>query len=314
MEIGNLSLGISGGDPSRFKVETSQEVLSLLDSIAIADDISESKEWGLGWYKAKLDSCCERFAMYINPETKEKVYFPLRCNDRFCVRCARSRAWKARQLLDALLKERGLYEKAHSLKLITLTVENFPDDKLEWGLKSFHKWFKRLRQRKVWKENVKGYFEAFEIAKDLKGRWHLHLHLLAECKFIDVYQLSEEWSEVVSKEWNGFIVDIRVLRNPKKALREVTKYCYKPSSLSLEDRASLSSLLKKQRLYGFGGEWSKDFRGVSYRSLLYRNPFIEEIKRNWIFIGVFNRKDLNDDDWIWDEDVGVYRSVRVNTS
>lgn len=287
---------------------------TLLDNIAIADDL-QAQHVLLDKYQSKLDACCRRFAWFFNPKNpNERVLIPLPCNDRFCVRCAKSRASRARQLLDALMMERGLLSRPNALKLITLTVENFPADKLPWGLRSFRRWFKRLKSRKIWKENVKGYFEAFEISKDDFGRWHLHLHLLAESKFIDVYKLSQEWREVVSKEWNGYVVDIRALRNPRKALREVTKYCFKPSSLSLEDRAFLSSLLKKQRLYGFGGEWSKNFKGVPYSSLLYKNPVIQEIKRCWVFIGVVKFDELNMDEWVYDDEVGIYRSLNVDDS
>lgn len=291
-----------------------KQASTLLDNIAIADDL-DTQQILLDQYQSKLDFCCRRFAWFYNPKNRnERVLIPLPCNDRFCVKCAKSRANRARQLLEALMMERGLFSRPNSLKLIVLTVENFPADKLPWGLRCFRRWFKRLKSRKIWKDNVRGYFEAFEITKDDFGRWHLHLHLLAEAKFVDVYQLSQEWREVVLKEWNGYIVDIRALRNPRKALREVTKYCFKPSSLSLEDRAFLSSLLKKQRLYGFGGDWSKDFKGVPYNFLLYKNPVIQEIKKRWVFIGIVKLNELNMDEWVYDDNVGIYRGLIVEDS
>jgi hypothetical protein len=61
--------------------------------------------------------------------------------------------------------------------------------------------------------------------------------------------------------WTGFVVDIRAVKGLKKAVNEIGKYCFKPSSLTLGDKAFLSKLFFNRRLYSFFGEWFDLVRG-----------------------------------------------------
>lgn len=79
------------------------------------------------------------------------IAVPQRCKSRFCVDCARYLSRRAKKILVAVIKERGLNErgKRNRLKLNTLTCRNFPADKLEWGFDAMNRWFANLLRRVI---------------------------------------------------------------------------------------------------------------------------------------------------------------------
>lgn len=253
-------------------------------------------------YKFRLQNCGRNWMVFVNLNTHERVALPVPCRDRFCEKCCRNRARRGRILLKALIQERELEERKHSLKFITLTVKNFPQEKLQWGLDAFFKWFSRLRERKIWKENVEGYFYAFEVSVARDGSYHLHLHILAEGSFILQRELAEAWKRIVSKEWQGYIVDIREVKNLRKAYKEISKYVFKPSTLQIEQKYNLSRLLRHRRLQGFGGSWGEIMKGIDYRDLIDSDPLITHILKHWVFEGFLGQSELeNWEGWRYDD-------------
>lgn len=169
------------------------------------------------------------------------------------------------------MKEQGLWEKGkrHKLKFITLTCENFPLDKVVWGLERLNIWFANLVRCKLWKANMVGWLKRIEVTKGRDGNYHLHIHVLAEGSFIPQEELSEIWRKILAKKdgWKGFVVDIREVKGIKKAIKEIAKYCFKPEDLSIEDKAFLSKSFTKRRLYAFGGQWAWLLKGIDIEEL-----------------------------------------------
>lgn len=225
---------------------------------------------------------------------------PLSCKKRFCVKCCKRRAKRYQQLINAIFLEHDLYSprNKHRLKFISLTVANFPTERLGWGLDKFFRWFRRLRQRNFFKKAVRGFFYAFEITKGNDGLWHLHLHILADATYMDNYKLSDEWRQVVSPEWRGFITYIEEVKNIKESVKEVSKYPFKPGSLTLAERCFLDGFFRKRRLVGFGGEWYSSFKGVPYDSLVEHSQLVQDVKKKGIFLYTMKSSEF-DDSWFW---------------
>jgi hypothetical protein len=136
-----------------------------------------------------------------------------------------------------------------------------------------NKWFSRLIRRAFWKAKIKGGLKHIEITGGSvtggrmtmtgSSKYHLHIHALIEGGYIPQDVISKAWEEILAKDgWTGFIVDIRAVKGFGKAIKEISKYCFKPSSLSLEDKAFLSELFQHRRLYSFFGEWFDNMKGV----------------------------------------------------
>lgn len=216
--------------------------------------------------------------------------------------------------MEAVFKENDLFNlrNRHRLKFITLTVQNFPTDLLLWGLSAYFRWFKRLKQRKLFKDKVRGFFYAFEITKGQDGNWHLHLHIIADAQYMDVETLSKQWGKIVSKEWRGFIVHIEEIKNIKKSFKEISKYPFDPSSLTIAERCFLDSYFHKRRLIGFGGEWYNLFKGVPYDTLIDSSPLIEDIKKKGMFLYTMKVDELNDN-WFWSTTEGLWILPKIGS-
>ncbi len=295
---------------SKATFQESQELSSFPDTSFDTSLDTKEIEHGIASdfeaYKFRLANCGRNWMVFVNLQTGERAALPVPCHDRFCEKCCRRRARRGRILINALIKERELRDKKHALKFVTLTVKNFPKDRISWGLDRFFQWFRRLRERKIWKECIEGYFYAFEISCG-NGGYHLHLHIMAEGSFILQSKLSAAWKSIVSKEWRGYIVDIREITNLRKSLKEVSKYCFKPSTLEIEEKYKLSKLLRHRRLYGFGGVWGEDMKGVDFKDLQEHDPLVKHIVRHWVFEGFLGQYELeNWDGWTYDEQKGMW--------
>ena len=132
-----------------------------------------------------------------------------------------------------------LINSPHSLKFITLSVDDFPIEDLDWALELSNRSFNNLLDRKftkkairqslrvlrksppdiyrqmkgwIWslhgkavKDVITGGWRKTELERDARNNsiYNLHIHLLCECKFIPQPILSVLWKSVVTKDWQG---------------------------------------------------------------------------------------------------------------
>lgn len=86
--------------------------------------------------------------------------------------------------------------------------------------------FRRLRSSRVWRDNVRGGAAFCEPCWSERTEcWHVHLHIVAEGKFIPQAQLSAAWLKATG---DSPIVDIRLIHGHDKAVDYVVKYAAKP--------------------------------------------------------------------------------------
>lgn len=147
-----------------------------------------------------------------------------RCKLKLCERCAKR---KAKQIRKKFLP--ALQEMRH-LKLLTLTIKNTKT--IEEGFEKLRSSLRKLRQRKDFKWRFKGGLYALEVTYNKNTEtFHCHAHLLVSLFWISQERLSRVWAEC-----NGGdpVVDIRAIRNVKKALAYVTSYISKGVSQMLD--------------------------------------------------------------------------------
>lgn len=195
--------------------------------------------------------CCGSYS-WVEQSQTDPSRFRLRhnhCNDRLCTPCANERS---RRLSNSVL---SLIE-GKTLSFITFTLCG-KGESLSTLLDRLYKHFKALRQLDIWTDAVKGGVAFLEIKwNDRSQRWHPHLHVLADAKYIEKTALQRAWL-VLSKD--SFIVDIRRVRDSAICGRYVTKYASKPLNTSFSNTPRLLdeavTALKGRRLCFAFGEW-----------------------------------------------------------
>lgn len=170
---------------------------------------------------------------------------PRPCHDRFCETCSTTRKRKVRSKLTWIVSHLP-YIPGQKVRHIVLTIPNQQD------LRNAHsllvRSFRRLRQRKWFDTRVSGGAFTIEVTGQ-PGSWHVHLHVLAQCRFLDVYRLSEIWSTCST----GRIVYVK--NTPVgTAINYVTAYLGK-SGAPAAYHSQVSGAFKGLRLYNIFGSW-----------------------------------------------------------
>lgn len=145
--------------------------------------------------------------------------FDWRCNMKFCPVCN----WRIARERATMLKLWSV--RIHQPKHLCLTIQNFPVLTRK-SIRDFHRAIAKLRRTKLW-AGVKGGCMSTEITHGEKG-WHVHAHLLIDCRFLDMKKLAILWASLVGQKYG--IVYIKDCRG-MEYLGEVTKYVVKGSEL-----------------------------------------------------------------------------------
>jgi hypothetical protein len=189
---------------------------------------------------------------WIEQSELDATQFRLRssyCHDRLCTPCANERSARLRDALAATMGTKG-----HTFITLTLCGKN---EKLVDLVDRLYKSFRYLRAGKLWSEAVTGGAAFLEIKwNDKASRWHPHLHIICQSAFMPQGELSTAWHSITK---DSYIVDIRLVKNPREAATYVAKYASKPLNMTfarspdLLDEATLA--LKGRRLCLTFGTW-----------------------------------------------------------
>ncbi|WP_045850785.1 protein rep [Domibacillus enclensis] len=209
------------------------------------------------------------------------------CKVRLCPMCAWRRSLKIVQQLKSMTH---IVNQSHSLKwvFLTLTVKNVSGPELDETIRHMFQSWQRLSQRKVFKDNVKGWFRALEVTRsNSDGSYHPHIHVLlavtagyfAGKNYVRKEKWRVLWQEALRSDYMP-VVDIRkvkVKRNPNQeaetlkseeqkraleaAILETAKYPVKPASYAVPGNRQgtddavrhLDRALRGKRMIAFGG-------------------------------------------------------------
>lgn len=210
-----------------------------------------------------FDRCGADAWIFADPETPGRYRVgSSTCRDRFCQPCATDRAHLIRHNLNAILadrrKEHGL-NRRFAFRFVTLTVKTRPGDHLSDTLDNLYAWFKRLRASKLWKTSVSGGAAICELKYiDDTKRWHPHLHVITEGRYIPQDDLRAEWHRITI---TSHVVDVRAIRDDAECVRYVTKYASKPMAGTIADQPDLLAeaigATRGRKLLHCFGRWHK---------------------------------------------------------
>lgn len=190
--------------------------------------------------QSSLDEAVHLFSTFLCGNCGHSISVPIRCSDRFCETCGRSRKARIVQRFEELyhfIPEK----KSYSFKFLTLTVPSGPDLKTQYD-QVLHS-FRRLRQRIFWKKRVDGGGFVIELTVNSDGLWNVHLHAIIYSAFLPVKQLSLEWSQCSP----GKIVDIRMITS-RQVIMYISKYVSKSLVLN-QKREEASEVLRGRRMF-----------------------------------------------------------------
>ena len=181
---------------------------------------------------AKLDTCgrndladqirdCHSIATYKRCNGCSALSkFYNRCDKLWCPLCTPRLARERRESVEWWTNEVG------QPKHVVLTARN-SETLTKARVKEFKAAFARLRRLKL-ARNWRGGFYSLEVTNEGRG-WHLHLHALIDCRFIDSGELAKAWAKCIGQDFA--IVKVKDARD-KSYLAEVTKYAVKGSQLA----------------------------------------------------------------------------------
>lgn len=219
----------------RPKVEFSEAVYRTLDG---RDDKQRTQAY----------NACRSVAWFVRHRISGKIRIASsRCNLRWCPLCIKTKRFIMRQSLIPWVKN------ANKPKFITFTLRHSDAD-LNFQIDSLYKFFRVLRKRPYWKKRITGGIWFFQIKKsESDNRWHPHLHVICEGRYIPQRELSSVWRDITS---GSFVVDIRAVKDPKKAAEYVSRYATAPCALdsfSLDDAVTVVDALHSRRICGAFG-------------------------------------------------------------
>lgn len=172
---------------------------------------------------------------------------PNHCHDRMCVPCGGSRQAIIRRNLDRLLTD-----VPHRFLTLTIRHEHEP---LAVLLDRLYRAFRLLRNRRFWKDKVRGGVAFLELTYNADNEsWNPHLHCMLEGLYMELQALSTLWLCCTGDSRH---VKIKLIRNRPYVIGYITKYATKPLPASVVSQPAalaeaIEALRKRRTVISFG--------------------------------------------------------------
>jgi hypothetical protein len=213
-------------------------------------------------FKEKLKLCGKRSLKYKIGSLEYAI--PTTCKDRFCEYCAKKRSARVRNSLNSIKNDFFLNKKKNQMRFLTLTIKNVQKIDIAVTYDKLIKAFQNLKRSTLWKNNVEGALQAYEITVSNENQYHPHIHILYQGKYITQSLILTKWAQIVNRlGLKSTVVDIRAVRDLDKAFFEISKYCFKPSNFTIVDKYFVNKALYRRNLYGFSGTWYKHLKNIA---------------------------------------------------
>ena len=211
------------------------------------------------------------------------------CKVRLCPMCAWRRSLKIYGQVSKVM-DQATKDKDYRFLFLTLTVRNCEGDELSQTIDNLFHAYKKMSERKKFKNAVKGWFRALEVTHNLEqDTYHPHFHIILmvnKSYFNDkrLYMSQAEWTDI----WKSCLkvdylptVDIRTFKSKTKAetsksVAEVATYTVKDNDYIVKDDDGtvneeltdsavwiLDNALAYRRLVAFGGELKKIHKALN---------------------------------------------------
>jgi len=194
---------------------------------------------------AEVETEAHRFTTIVCCYCGHEHKIPVYCGNRFCPICSRPRLARVRRRIGFLVKN-NQFRMGYDFKHLTLTIRNRRD--LCGMLRHLSKSFRRLRQRRLWRNHVEGGAFVFEVtSKD--GYYHVHIHCIIYARFIEWQSLLKLWIDTSGGR------GVYIQRIPQSQIvLYLTKYMSKPSC-SPDIMQDVQEGLTGLRLFSPFGTW-----------------------------------------------------------
>lgn len=216
---------------------------------------------------------CREDAWFIRHNfTKEIKVASSRCNLRWCPLCQKTKEFVLKSSAENWIKS------VKKPKFITLTLKHTSKTITE-QIDTLYKSFRALRLTKLWKSKIKGGIWFFQIKlSKADNLYHPHLHIICDGSYFDQKDLSALWLKI-SK--SSSIVDIRAVKDPKKAADYVARYATAPCNiwdLPFDNGIEVFTALENRRICGTFGTGRQ----------IKLSPEKPKDKETWEFIGYYS--------------------------
>jgi hypothetical protein len=140
-----------------------------------------------------------------------------------------------------------------------LTVKNIPDYLFgTYNVRELREAFGKLRRRF---KRITGGFYVVQATNYGRG-WHLHLHALFDGSFIVKNELSKAWMDITGE---SFIVDIKSLIDPKRAVKYLLSDFLQAPRIRPDDKETFNAVFRGSRLVQPFGIYRKIKLRVPYK-------------------------------------------------
>lgn len=233
-------------------------------------------------FRVKYCSC--QLSFKVDNETGEKkLNSMMSCQVRLCPMCNWRRSLKIYGQISKVMNK-ALEYKEYRFLFLTLTCANVEGNDLSKTIDNLFHAFKKLSERRIFKQSVKGWFRALEVTHNVDEQsnsyntYHPHFHLIlmvSKSYFTDKdYYISQKkwtslWKSCMKVEYTP-IVHITAFKTgtkkeTAKSVAEAAKYTVKDEDyliprnkdLSKETVFILDGALANRRLIAFGGGLKK---------------------------------------------------------
>lgn len=193
----------------------------------------------------RIEDCGNDSVIYWNKETHTPKIVPKFCHSKFCPICGPKINAELKKNINKLIQE----VKPKRLRFLTLTQVDYPKESLELAAIRFRTAFQKLRQCKMWKACIKGFYIKYETTYNLSRKsWHFHAHLLTYGNFINRDNLKTEW---MKRSPGAFIIDIKKIN--KSTSHELSKYCTKATQRGYIPWGELTAYMRTHRMHASSG-------------------------------------------------------------
>lgn len=247
-------------------------------------------------FRARYCSC--QLIFKVNNETNEKKLDSMKsCQLRLCPMCNWRRSLKIYGQTSKVMNK-ALESRDYRFLFLTLTCKNVEGEDLSKTIDKLFHAFKKLTERKVVKQAVKGWFRALEVTHNLDeeskdyNTYHPHFHVVLmvnKSYFNDsnYYISHEEWTSIwkscLKVDYNP-IVHITAFKTgtkkqTAKSVSEAAKYTVKDEDYLIQEDKELSKetvfildgALANRRLVAFGGELRKIHKELNFDDVIDGN-------------------------------------------
>lgn len=173
---------------------------------------------------AVFEGCGQSATLHRSIEDPNKYQLrSKKCKSRWCIPCSRERG---RSIAATLADIVGIRQ----VRFITLTLRT-TSEPLHESIRLLTKGFARLRNSSLWRKTQDGGAAFLEVKFNPdKERWHPHLHIVSEGRFINKQALSDAWTRA---SHGSFIVDVKLVHGRRELCSYITKYVTKSVSNSV---------------------------------------------------------------------------------